>query len=815
MAPIPITRAEYEARFGRPPVVTPIPITRAEYAAKFGKAEEQDPERLLNFGRSVAKGASSLIGIANDIGNLPRNIGASIASWLTDGPETNFFSGSQLTDALRRSYVDEPVATDTTQRYLNSIGEMLPSAAIPGGGLGLRVLSALGAGVGSQGARDIGAPEWVGALAGGVAPNVASGVVKAATRPFYQSGREVLAGKTLLANAGQEGKARLLNNLDDVASYAEVANTPTAAAFQTSLRKIPGEGKDIMERALVDVPSQQAKSLLSRLAPGSLDDVSQVVRGEELQAAIVDQVKKAWDSAGEAFEALQLPAKAKISVSKASKEISSLYDEMFGAGALSPDSDVVKIVSKLTSEKKLPFKTIKALQTETGATIGKIARTNSKATELPVLYKIKEALNTAIDDAVTSGKVLGLSKEKIAAYKLAKANYAKTGKIYGSKLIKDLTKRGDFGSLEAGSPASAVVPKITRTPESAKQFMRAFGADKDLVTKARAGLVDSTLTGPIESWPNKFAKKKDVFKELFGDDYKEVEQLIATIARRNNVGTLATRASRGQSATQEFRTQAEKLLVNGPRSIMRLIGSKVATGTAVGTGALTGNIFLGLGAAGMSRVINWAENNIELLLQRAMVEPELRKMLLQKATIAGQRRMMERIIPLAAQIMTTQDKDLELPEPIKEKLQKVAAIEPAMTKAARATTVPEKLIQAVIKQESAGNPRAVSNKGARGLMQLMPATAAEVAKELGIKEYDLEDPETNVRFGAHYLKKQLDRFGDIELALAAYNAGPARVADWQRKYGETWREISAAIKREDPKHETLTYVPKILGYYKA
>jgi soluble lytic murein transglycosylase-like protein len=90
-------------------------------------------------------------------------------------------------------------------------------------------------------------------------------------------------------------------------------------------------------------------------------------------------------------------------------------------------------------------------------------------------------------------------------------------------------------------------------------------------------------------------------------------------------------------------------------------------------------------------------------------------------------------------------------------------------KAARDFGVAPELIAAVIRAESAFQPRAVSPKGARGLMQLMPATG----EALGL--VDPFDPEANIRAGTRYLKAQLSRFADIEEALAAYNAGPGKV----------------------------------------
>jgi len=100
-----------------------------------------------------------------------------------------------------------------------------------------------------------------------------------------------------------------------------------------------------------------------------------------------------------------------------------------------------------------------------------------------------------------------------------------------------------------------------------------------------------------------------------------------------------------------------------------------------------------------------------------------------------------------------------------------AELAPLITQAAAKEGVDAQLVRAVAEQESGFRPCAVSDKGALGLMQLMPATAAQ----LGVK--DPFDPQESLVSGAHLLKQLLDRFGgDAALALGAYNAGLERVA---------------------------------------
>lgn len=103
------------------------------------------------------------------------------------------------------------------------------------------------------------------------------------------------------------------------------------------------------------------------------------------------------------------------------------------------------------------------------------------------------------------------------------------------------------------------------------------------------------------------------------------------------------------------------------------------------------------------------------------------------------------------------------------------------------------LVKAIVTVESNSNPKAVSKKGAKGLMQLMPSTARELKVDRPF------DPRENIVGGVKYIKGLMASYGDLRLALAAYNAGPGTV----KKF--------AGIP---PYRETIDYVKKVIRYYK-
>ncbi len=132
--------------------------------------------------------------------------------------------------------------------------------------------------------------------------------------------------------------------------------------------------------------------------------------------------------------------------------------------------------------------------------------------------------------------------------------------------------------------------------------------------------------------------------------------------------------------------------------------------------------------------------------------------------------------------------------PIRSSTQKSArhaAAAPLLEKAGAAAELSPRLLEAIAYVESRFNPEAISPKGAQGMMQLMPRTAAE----LGV---DAANPEANARGGADYLRKMVTMFGNnVEFAIAAYNAGPSAVL----RYGGV-----------PPYAETRAYVDAVMDY---
>ncbi len=135
--------------------------------------------------------------------------------------------------------------------------------------------------------------------------------------------------------------------------------------------------------------------------------------------------------------------------------------------------------------------------------------------------------------------------------------------------------------------------------------------------------------------------------------------------------------------------------------------------------------------------------------------------------------------------------------------------------AARRFNIDPLLLYALIRQESRYDPRAVSPAQARGLTQVIPPTARDIAARLGYKDFDVDQlfrPGVSIEFGAYYLSAQLSRFENLWLGLAAYNGGPGNAQRWRDQFGVEDPDLLVELI---PVRETQAYVRLVYGFYGA
>lgn len=125
----------------------------------------------------------------------------------------------------------------------------------------------------------------------------------------------------------------------------------------------------------------------------------------------------------------------------------------------------------------------------------------------------------------------------------------------------------------------------------------------------------------------------------------------------------------------------------------------------------------------------------------------------------------------------------------------------------------ESLIFAVIKTESDFDENSVSNKDAKGLMQITDSTAEYIAELLGVNSYNILDARTNIRFGSYYLKYLFYKFKTLNEVLCAYNAGEGTVCEWlkDKKFSQDGKTLKII-----PYKETSNYVKRVravMGVY--
>jgi hypothetical protein len=435
--------------------------------------------------------------------------------------------------------------------------------------------------------------------------------------------------------------------------------------------------------------------------------------------------------------------------------------------------------------------------------------------EAALMAQVRSSLDDATEQVAkntSEGETIGLLKQAIDKTREHKQAF-ETG------AVKQIFRKGEAGY---GLRESLVTQKAISTPEGAKAFVKAFGEKPEMINQAKGAIVDEMVSKSSDNWMKYFNDKRPQFKALFGDDFVKVKAVIEDLASEKGVFSLAQKATGRQSITAQGVTTAKWLEGNMPMVLKLLRGGKgtaigAGLGTAVGQGPgfVVGTV-LGKGA---EKLAEKAALKIKQTLIKSMTDPQFAKILVSKASPGGIATILQvlgqsGIIGMSAEDKPQQSKlgqianenvvnksplaytQEETPQPI---VSEPPARYGKQNVSAIVSQLPP-LLKAVIDVESNGNPNAVSRSGARGLMQVMPANF----KALGIN--DPHDPIQNITGGVKLLQEEYNRFKDLKLALAAYNAGsPAINRAIKRAGTKDWAKVRLFVP-----DETKDYVTKVL-----
>lgn len=385
--------------------------------------------------------------------------------------------------------------------------------------------------------------------------------------------------------------------------------------------------------------------------------------------------------------------------------------------------------------------------------------------------------------------ILGRAKEEILsatkasvddkawkAFQHARSNWAKMLTTYEKGAIGKVRK----SLTDPNTGLNTFQKVLLNDPKGARQLAKVMLPNE--IENAQHLLLSDLLRKQPVTWARRITEKMDSYNAIFGAE--PTQNLLRMVGRDGSIGS--------------------KLLQdnNGLKTLLARVILKSAGGAAVGGyfGGGEGALLGGLAGAGSAVPKGLQVSRVQsLLMQAAAGSDDALRILNSPAKSTSMPDAIGRLADILASSITREDnpelekqsQNLELPEQSQKNIgiqdddNKDSVIPELFSRKNMEDTKPTALevdqdvaplVEAVIQQESGGNAKAVSDKGAQGLMQVMPATAREIADELGIEDYDLKDPDTNRLFGTYYLKKLLDQFGgDEELALTAYHSGPARV----------------------------------------
>lgn len=413
-----------------------------------------------------------------------------------------------------------------------------------------------------------------------------------------------------------------------------------------------------------------------------------------------------------------------------------------------------------------------------------------------------------------------LAKSKKPAEYLDKYK-ASFQRVFGedlSKIESYVTSKGIEAPLErfANIKESRIPAMIFADEAQTKQFIKEFGGT-ELADVAKGRFISEYLSKPAKA-ADELAKREKIAQTLFGTDYPKVQRVIKDLEVSRVPAELESIGSKNQSITAQRGTALGEIMSGrGIISLMKKGGS--AAGLLKGLPLVGGLVENPIAQAGLRREASVNRFVAEILANPTMLniaasaptKANIDKLSLLMKTLGatgGEIATEQNAMPESIAALPTGDVDTALLE-AEQELQRLLELtnQSAANIPTGAKYAPKELVKAVMQVESGGNQAAVSPKGARGMMQLMPPTA----KELGVNP---NNPKENIEGGSRYLQQNISRFGDTKLGVAAYNMGPNALAKALDKSGaDSWEQLLAADKRGkiDLPEETKNYVKKVMN----
>ena len=775
------------------------------------------PVKALTGG--AGRGTAGLMGLAADVNPFQLYGPFQVAKPRPEGEFPLSMDNLRTAMGAAEAVLPEQPGPDDPLRYVHRVGEFIgPGAILRKMGAGGKLLYDTLGGLSSQGAEDLVKNLDVHPYVKTAAP-IVGGIFGTSAIPVFKSGLNV--GKDFGARlwrkvtpyGTRQRAAEVLKEVTDLSAdqidealkgipddelsrlmgTAELTDDAGMAQIQKEVTKTGGRGA---QRAY------DTRLERGRVRDTMLDDLSDeaYVDPEDLGLRLRSEGGRYWDELDEAAKAEwgKVPNNVQLDVTDVRDQVQGAIQKFRGEGSLGPSRETMRLVNQLMDGDSV--KSSKFLKNQRTDALHLSRNLDPKARQDKAVLDIYQG---AIDKAMKRGLPTADYAQYRAANEATKyqAGIFGQGRIGGTlldertapiKLLQRVMSRGDKQSI-------AELKDVIKDPAMLERVKRGV---IDLVPRDTAGMLT----------PAKMAKfirqKKNSLVELFGDDhYNKMVRITDDLLSEAKVDQLAFAASKGQSVT----AQSSKMST----AIRNVLLAKTVPG-----GGLLGRAVDGvLDAVGMSNA-----QKVEALLLEAAFDPKFAAELLKTPTRKALTSTMTRLNELlqagkqaprgaalgALSQLEAEAPELEEPEPTPEPEPLPTPRGPVSGRRSGFTPtsspITEELLDAVRLQESGisvpgGRSAVESHAGAIGPYQFMPATA---------REFGVEDPtdEVQARAGARrYLEHLYKQFGDLELALAAYNAGPGRTRRAQRDADATAFE---AIKHLF-KPETQNYVPDILA----